>query len=127
MPGRSCSGAGKEEGKNAERRCRRKRHGPGLVDDGANRAHDIFSARRGRVAHAVGLRLLKPKRTSTGKEESRHSLVPLSLLLPLGRLLTQADHFRTAAIPSAIGGFADVTRPWTLTRCSRFDFYEFTA
>src|SRR3954471_10691962 len=81
VPRRSCSGAGKEEGKNAERRCRRKRHGPGLVDDGANRAHDIFSARRGRVAHAVGLRLLKPKRTSTGKEESRHSLVPLSLVL----------------------------------------------
>ena len=24
-------------------------------------------------------------------------------------------------------GFADVTRPWALTRCSRFDFYEFTA
>src|SRR3954470_5427307 len=77
MPRRSCSGAGKEEGKNAERRCRRKRHGPGLVDDGANRAHDIFSARRGRVAHAVGLWLLKPKRTSTGKEESCQTISAL--------------------------------------------------
>ena len=81
MPRRSCSGAGKEEGKNAERRCRRKRHGPGLVDDGASRAHEVFSACRGRRAHAVGLRVLKPKRARAGKEESRHSLAPLSLVL----------------------------------------------
>jgi hypothetical protein len=45
----------------------------------------------------------------------------------------QPDYFRTAATPSAIGGFADVTLWWlraviprTLTQCDRFDFYEFT-
>ena len=80
-PRRSCSGAGKEEGKNAERRCRRKRHGPGLVDDDASRAHEVFSACRGRRAHAVRLRVLKPKRARAGKEESCHSLAPLSLVL----------------------------------------------
>src|SRR5262245_53141474 len=80
MPRRSCSGAGKEEAKNAERRCRRQRLGLGLVDDGANRAHEVFSACHECWAYrSRGLRLLKPKRTRTGKEESRGSLAPLSL------------------------------------------------
>lgn len=47
---------------------------------------------------------------------------------------TKPTHFRTAAIPSAIGGFADVTQhvgalgmsSHELTRCDRFYFYEFT-
>src|SRR5262245_38620818 len=51
VPRRSCSGAGKEEGKKAERRCCRKRCRPGLVDNGANRAHEVFSGCRGRRAH----------------------------------------------------------------------------
>jgi hypothetical protein len=43
---KACSGAGKEGGKNAERPFCRKRHGPCLVDDGAHRAHEVFSGCR---------------------------------------------------------------------------------
>ena len=125
MPRRSCSGAGKEEGKNAERRCRRKRHGPGLVDDGANRAHEVFSACRGRRAHrSRGCGYLNRNARGLARRNRATPSRRFPWSLPLGRLLAQADHFRTAAIASAIGGFAGVTRPWALTRCSRFDFYE---
>ena len=102
MPRRSCSGAGKEEGKNAERRCRRKRHGPGLVDDGASRAHEAFSACRGRRAHrSRGCGYLNRNARGLARRNRATPSRRCPWSLPLGRFLAQADHFRTAAIASA--------------------------
>src|SRR5262245_5076231 len=79
MPRRSCSGAGKEEGKNGERQCCRKRHGAGL--DGANCAVEVVppeqSAPKGREAVAQGQLRRRVKTASDNAAESGTALVSM--------------------------------------------------
>src|SRR4026208_2041990 len=88
----ACS-TGKEQGKKAERRCCRKRRPPRLVDDGANRAHEVFSAwrggraRRGRVAATLNRNARGLARRNRATPAHRF---PWSL--PLDRLLALFGH-----------------------------------